>query len=132
MRGAGLGGLIAPLPFAIAAGLVVGKQAGIFGSIWLSVRSGLAPMPRGATWAQVYGLSLLCGIGFTMSLFIGALAFPGAPDLIEEAKLGILAGSFVSALMGFMVLRLAPQHPDHVAIEAELDREIETDGDVAR
>lgn len=132
LRGVGLGGMMAPLPFAIAAGLVIGKQAGIFGSIWFSVRSGLAPMPRGATWAQIYGLSLLCGIGFTMSLFIGALAFPGTPELIEEAKLGILAGSLVSALSGFMVLRLARQHPDHAAIEAELDKEIEADGDVAR
>lgn len=131
LREAGLDGLSAPLPIAIAAGLLIGKQIGIFGSIWLCVRSGLAPMPRGATWAQIYGLSLLCGIGFTMSLFIGALAFPAAPELIEQAKLGILAGSFLSALAGYMLLRLAPQHPNHAEIEAALDREIEADGDAS-
>lgn len=131
LREAGLDGLSAPLPIAIAAGLLIGKQIGIFGSIWLCVRSGLAPMPRGATWAQIYGLSLLCGIGFTMSLFIGALAFPAAPALIEQAKLGILAGSFLSALAGYMLLRLAPQHPNHAEIEAALDREIEADGDAS-
>lgn len=131
LREAGLDGLSAPLPIAIAAGLLIGKQIGIFGSIWLCVRSGLAPMPRGATWAQIYGLSLLCGIGFTMSLFIGALAFPASPELIEDAKLGILAGSFLSALAGYMLLRLAPQHPNHAEIEAALDREIETDGDAS-
>lgn len=131
LRDMGIEGLFTPLPLAIAAGLFLGKQAGIFGSIWLCVRSGLTPMPRGATWPQIYGLSLLCGIGFTMSLFIAALAFPIAPHLIEEAKLGILTGSVLSALVGYCVIRLAPQHPDHAAIEMALDREIETDGDVA-
>ncbi len=131
LRGAGLEALIAPLPLAIAAGLVLGKQAGIFGSIWLCVRTGLTPMPRGATWAQIYGLSLLCGIGFTMSLFIGALAFPASPLLIEQAKLGILSGSLASALAGYALLRLAPQHPDHAEIEAALEREIAADGDVS-
>jgi NhaA family Na+:H+ antiporter len=129
LRGAGLEALIAPLPLAIAAGLVLGKQAGIFGSIWLCVRYGLTPMPRGATWTQIYGLSLLCGIGFTMSLFIGALAFPASPLLIEQAKLGILTGSLVAALAGYALLRLAAQHPEHAAIEAALDREIAADGD---
>lgn len=131
LGGLGIDGLLYPLPLAIAAGLALGKQLGIFTSIWLCVRSGIAAMPRGATWAQVYGLSLLCGIGFTMSLFIGAIAFPGRPELAEEAKIGILAGSLISALAGYIVLRLAPLHPQHSAIEAEQGREIETDGDVA-
>lgn len=129
--GLGLNGLIQPLPFAVAAGLVLGKQLGIFSSIWLCVRTGIAQMPRGVTWMQLYGLSLLCGIGFTMSLFIGALAFPGMLHLVDEAKIGILAGSLISAVAGFMVLRLAPLHPQHDAIEAEQRREIAADGDVA-
>ncbi len=71
--------LFAPLPLGVAAGLFLGKQIGIFGSVWLSVQFGIAGRLRGATWLQVYGVALLCGIGFTMSLFIGGLAFPGAP-----------------------------------------------------
>jgi NhaA family Na+:H+ antiporter len=109
--GVALGGeasLLAPLPLAIAAGLVLGKQAGIFGSLVIASRTGLAPLPHGTTWLQLWGMSLLCGIGFTMSLFIAALAFPAHPALAEQAKLGILGGSFISALCGFIILRLAP------------------------
>jgi NhaA family Na+:H+ antiporter len=104
--GEGLGSaLLAPLVLAVAAGLFVGKQLGIFGAIWLAERLGLAERPAGATWAQVYGVALLCGIGFTMSLFIGGLAFPQVPDRIEEAKLGVVLGSLAAALTGFTVLR---------------------------
>jgi NhaA family Na+:H+ antiporter len=95
------------------------------------VRLGIAPRPRAATWAQIYGMALLCGIGFTMSLFIAPLAFPGEPELVEEAKLGILAGSLLSAIAGFLVLRFAPLHPEHDAVEAAQADEIERDGDVA-
>ena len=112
--------LLAPLPVGIALGLVFGKQLGIFGAIWLTVRMGWASRPRGATWLQVWGLAMLCGIGFTMSLFIGALAFPGNALLVEEAKIGVLAGSLVSALGGFLVLRLSPLHPRHREIEEEV------------
>ena len=111
-EGLGLDQVFAPLPLGIAAGLFIGKQVGIFGSVWLAVRVGFASRLGGATWLQVYGVSTLCGIGFTMSLFIGALAFPGDPELVEEAKLGILLGSFLSAVVGYAVLRLAPLHPD--------------------
>ena len=97
-----------PLPLAIAAGLVIGKQVGIFSSILVADRLGIASRPHGSTWRHIWGVSLLCGIGFTMSLFIGALAFPDHPELIEEAKLGVLAGSLVSAVLGFLVLRFAP------------------------
>ncbi|HKR23649.1 MAG TPA: Na+/H+ antiporter NhaA [Allosphingosinicella sp.] len=100
--------LLAPLPLAVAAGLFVGKPLGIFGAVWLSVKLGLAAGLRGVGWLQVLGVSMLCGIGFTMSLFIGALAFPGRPDLVEAAKLGTLLGSALSALAGFLVLRFAP------------------------
>lgn len=120
-----------PLPLAVTLGLFLGKQAGIFGAIFGCVKLGLAPMPRGATWAQVHGLALLCGIGFTMSLFIGGLAFPGAPEHVEEAKLGILGGSLLSALAGYALLRLVPLHPEHEAMARSQAAEIEADGDVA-
>ena len=134
--GVDLGGMtaaqiFAPLPLGIAAGLFLGKQVGIFGSVWLCVKWGIAGRPRGATWLQVYGVALLCGIGFTMSLFIGGLAFPGQPLLTEEAKIGILMGSLVSALAGFAVLKWAPLHPQHAAIMREQDGDITSDGDVA-
>jgi NhaA family Na+:H+ antiporter len=103
----GVGELLQPLPLAVGIGLFIGKQAGIFGATWLVVRSGLAKIPAGASWRHVYGAALLCGIGFTMSLFIGALAFPGRPDEVDAAKLGTLAGSLLSAIAGWVVLRFA-------------------------
>jgi Na+:H+ antiporter, NhaA family len=130
LAGVGLERLLAPLPLGIALGLFLGKQLGIFGAVWLTVRFGLGTRLRGATWLQVWGVAMLCGIGFTMSLFIGALAFPGDPERAEEAKLGILAGSFLSALGGYLVLRLAPAHRRHQEEESLQDREIEGDGDV--
>ncbi len=132
LGGLGAEQLFAPLPLGIAAGLFLGKQIGIFGAVWLSVKLGIAQKLRGATWTQVYGVSLLCGIGFTMSLFIGALAFPGQPLLIEEAKVGVLLGSFASALAGYLVLRFASQAEDCDEEEAEQAAEIDADGDVAR
>ena len=99
--------LFAPLSLGVALGLFVGKQLGIFGAIWAAVRLDIAERPSGASWTQIYGMALLCGIGFTMSLFIGALAFPGQALLVEEAKGGILMGSVLSALAGFAVLRWA-------------------------
>jgi NhaA family Na+:H+ antiporter len=103
----GLDALFDPLPLAIGAGLVVGKQAGIFTSIVVADRLGFTRRPAGSNWAQIWGVCVLCGIGFTMSLFIGALAFPRHPELVEEAKLGVLAGSLVSALLGYLILRIA-------------------------
>jgi NhaA family Na+:H+ antiporter len=105
--------LLHPLPLAIAAGLFVGKQAGVFGSIWLSVRTGLASMPPGATWRQIYGAALLCGIGFTMSLFIGELAFPESDIATDIAKIGTLAGSALSAIAAWLVLRVPVAIEDH-------------------
>jgi len=131
LAGIGLDQLLAPLPLGIAAGLFLGKQLGILGAVWLAVRMGFASRLRGATWLQIYGVALLCGIGFTMSLFIGALAFPDRPDLVEEAKLGILAGSFLSAIAGYLILRFAPLRPDQASEEARLAMEIDTDGDAA-
>lgn len=107
LDGAALGALLTPLPLGVAAGLFLGKQIGIFGAIWLADRWRIAERPAGASWAQIYGMALLCGIGFTMSLFIGTLAFPGSPALVEQAKIGILAGSLLSAVAGYCVLRSA-------------------------
>ncbi len=108
--GMGVEALVDPLPFAIAAGLVVGKQVGIFSTVFIVDKIGFAARPAGATWPEIWGISILCGIGFTMSLFIGGLAFPNTPILIEEAKIGILTGSAISAILGFVVLRLTTTH----------------------
>lgn len=94
------------LTLAIAAGLFLGKQIGIFSAIWLAVRMGLAGKPAGASWPQIYGVALLCGIGFTMSLFIGDLAFSDAAH-DNGVKMGVLFGSVASAIMGAAVLRLS-------------------------
>ncbi len=96
--------VLAPLPLGIGLGLFAGKQIAIYGSIWFLVRVGWAPGPGGATWTQVYGMAVLCGIGFTMSLFIGLLAYAGNTGLQSEVKLGIILGSVVSALLGAAVL----------------------------
>ena len=99
----------APLVLGIALGLFIGKQVGVFGFAWLASALGLGRRPTDATWLELYGVSLLCGVGFTMSLFIGVLAFPGAVDSPEqvEVKLGVLGGSFLSAAAGAAVLAVA-------------------------
>ena len=130
LAGMGVDQILAPLPLGIALGLFAGKQLGIFGSVWLAVKFGVAGKLRGATWLQIYGTAILCGIGFTMSLFIGGLAFPGNQLLIEEAKIGVLLGSAMSGLAGFLLLRFAPLHQKHDEIEAEEAGEIAHDGDV--
>ena len=132
LAGIGLAELLAPLPLAIAAGLFLGKQLGIFGAVWLSVKFGLAGKLRGASWLQIYGVAMLCGIGFTMSLFIGALAFPDDPARIEQAKIGVLLGSLLSALGGWTLLRLAPGAADRQDEEQRQAAEIAADGDVKR
>ena len=106
LEGVGADALLSPLPLGIALGLFVGKQLGIFGSVWLTVKAGLAQRPRDASWTQVYGVALLCGIGFTMSLFIGDLAFTD-PALSDAVKIGVLMGSIASAVAGFTLLRFA-------------------------
>ncbi|HET9629192.1 MAG TPA: Na+/H+ antiporter NhaA [Novosphingobium sp.] len=107
LAGSGLAAVLAPLPLAVAAGLFLGKQAGVLGALALARFTGVAVLPAGATWLQLWGMAALCGIGFTMSLFIAMLAFPAAPQLVEQAKLGILAGSAFSALLGYALLRVA-------------------------
>jgi Na+:H+ antiporter, NhaA family len=108
LEGIGFEQLLDPIPLGVLLGLFVGKQVGIFGAILIADRTGFAKRPAGASWLQLWGTTVLCGIGFTMSLFIAALAFPGQPLFIEEAKLGVLLGSLCSSLLGYALLRLAP------------------------
>lgn len=96
--------LLAPLPLSIALGLFIGKQLGIFGASYALIRLGFAKLPAAASWRQVYGAATVAGIGFTMSLFIGMLAFKD-PALQEQVKIGVIAGSLLSALLGAILLR---------------------------
>jgi Na+:H+ antiporter, NhaA family len=106
---AGLSGSSA-VSWAIAAGLALGKPAGVLASLFVAQRLTGGRM-AGTSWAHLWGVALLCGVGFTMSLFIAGLAFPGQPELIDEAKLGIVAGSLVSATVGYLTLRFAAPPP---------------------
>jgi NhaA family Na+:H+ antiporter len=101
--------LFNPLTLGVAMGLLFGKLIGVFGSGYLVIRLGLADVPMGAGKLQFLGIALLCGIGFTMSLFIDMLAFADDPLLHEEAKIGILSGSLIAGLAGWAVLRVAPR-----------------------
>ncbi len=103
---AGLGTVLAPLPLGVAAGLFIGKQIGIFLSVGVAIALRLGTKPTNASWLQIYGVALLCGIGFTMSLFIGGLAFSD-PALVDQVKIGVLAGSLLSAMIGYAVLIIA-------------------------
>ncbi|MBV8237924.1 MAG: Na+/H+ antiporter NhaA [Sphingomonas sp.] len=107
LGGVGWSALAAPVVIGVALGLFLGKQIGIFGAIWGAARLGIARRPHGVSWAQIHGMALLAGIGFTMSLFIGDLAFPGDPALVAEVKMGVLAGSLLSAVAGAAVLAVS-------------------------
>jgi len=98
--------LFSGIPLGIALGLFIGKQLGIMTFLWVGVRLGLARLPDGITWIQIYGVSILAGIGFTMSLFIGTLAFSD-PGQGASVRIGVLAGSIVSALAGYLLLRIS-------------------------
>lgn len=105
LAGLSLDSLLRPIPFGIMAGLLLGKQLGIFIFAWLGVKTGLAKQPEDITWKQLYGVALICGIGFTMSLFISSLAFQSGnfTNMVDD-RLGIIAGSLLSGLAGFLVL----------------------------
>ena len=119
LTGMSLRNLLDPIPLGILLGLFVGKQVGVFAFSWMAVKSGLARLPSGVTFAQVYGAAILCGIGFTMSLFIGMLAFENAApgEVIVTDRIGILAGTLISAIVGSLVLHwvLPGRHPMAVA-----------------
>jgi len=108
LRGLTLDSLFSILPVGIAAGLVLGKPLGIVIFCQLSIKLGLTRLPSGVTFRQIGAVSLLCGIGFTMSIFIAGLAFgSGNPQSVTLAKLGILTGSIVAAVWGYWVLKAA-------------------------
>ncbi|RWN38303.1 Na+/H+ antiporter NhaA [Mesorhizobium sp.] len=108
LAGLSAAALVEPLTLGVAAGLVAGKLVGVFGSSALAIRLGFADLPVNAGWLHMVGISLLCGIGFTMSLFIGLLAFANNVELQDAVKVGILAGSFIAAILGAAVLLVAP------------------------
>jgi len=110
LAGVSLESVMHSVPLGIAAGLFIGKQVGIFLLCFLAIKLGLARMPEGANWGSLYGVSVLCGVGFTMSLFVASLAFENvvfSPEQIFDERLGIIVGSILSAVVGFLVLHLA-------------------------
>ncbi|EBA09905.1 Na+/H+ antiporter NhaA [Sagittula stellata] len=111
LAGMELNQVLAPLPLGIALGLIIGKQVGVFGVAFLMVKMGLARMPYGANWAQIYGIACLAGIGFTMSLFIGSLSFSD-PALMNEVRIGVLSGSLISGIIGYIALRMSTSKED--------------------
>ncbi len=117
LTGLSFSDLLAPLPLGIALGLIVGKQVGVFGVTFLVVKSGLAKLPHGANWLHIYGVACLAGIGFTMSLFIGSLSFSD-PALMNQVRLGVLSGSLVSAVIGYVVLIVASREAVPAPAEA--------------
>ena len=108
LKGISLDYIFHPVPLGIALGLFLGKQFGVFGFCWLAVKTGLVKLPNGITWPLLYGVALLCGVGFTMSLFIGSLAFQqtGVDQFFDE-RLGIIIGSLISGISGYFMLRYA-------------------------
>lgn len=113
LRGMSLERFLDPVPIGIALGLFAGKQIGVFGFAWLVIKLGWAKLPNNVNWKQLYGVATLCGVGFTMSLFIGSLAFEqtGENNLFDD-RLGILFGSFMSAVVGYLVLnKTLPKTP---------------------
>ncbi len=115
-----LGALLgSPITLGIVLGLVVGKPVGVMGLAWLAVRSGIASLPAGVRWRQVLGVSALCGIGFTMSIFIATLAFPAQAALLDSAKLGILLGSLVAGALGWMLLARSGSPGEEPGLEPE-------------
>ena len=110
--------LLHPVTLGVTLGLFLGKQLGVFGLTFGAIKLGLAALPDGASFRQIYGVALLCGIGFTMSLFIGLLAFPDSVPMQNSVKIGVIAGSALSALVGAAVLALSPS-PSSLSREPE-------------
>ncbi|MEM8694947.1 MAG: Na+/H+ antiporter NhaA [Pseudomonadota bacterium] len=114
LSGISIADLLAPLPLGIALGLVVGKQIGIFGFAYAATAIGIVKKPEEISWIQLYGLACLAGIGFTMSLFIGTLAF-GDGAQMEQVKLGVIVGSLISGVLGYLLLRMSGQAAPEIA-----------------
>lgn len=107
LEGMNLDYVLHPVPLGVAAGLFLGKQVGVFLFCWAAIRLGWAGLPRGGGWFGLYGISLLCGVGFTMSLFIGSLAFENVGAVTFDERIGIMLGSLVSGTLGYLVLKRA-------------------------
>jgi NhaA family Na+:H+ antiporter len=108
VKGMHLPELLLPLPLGVMLGLFVGKQLGVFLFTWVAVKLKLAEMPGRASTAQLHGVAVVAGIGFTVALFVAGLAFSAEPVLLAQAKLGILLGSLLSAVVGYLLLRFGP------------------------
>jgi NhaA family Na+:H+ antiporter len=109
LEGVSFSDLLHTVPLGIAAGLFVGKQVGIFSLCFLAIKMGIARLPEGASWGSLYGVSILCGVGFTMSFFVGSLAFENVtldPEAIFDERLGIIFGSLLSGIFGYIVLHM--------------------------
>jgi Na+:H+ antiporter, NhaA family len=101
--------LATPLTLGILLGLAAGKPIGVLAACWLASRAGIASLPRGASWTQIAGVGALCGIGFTMSLFLGGLAFDGlGPQYSADVRVGVFCGSLLAAAIGLTILRFSP------------------------
>jgi NhaA family Na+:H+ antiporter len=107
--GIGIDDLLQPLTLGIAVGLFLGKQIGVFLATWIGVKSGIARLPENVSWKHVYGVACLTGVGFTMSLFIGSLAFTTA-DVMNAVRLGVVLGSVLSGIIGYLLLKSAAHH----------------------
>jgi NhaA family Na+:H+ antiporter len=117
LNGVSFAALLEPLPLGIAAGLFIGKQVGVFSATWIAVKSGIARLPDGVSWLHVYGAACLTGVGFTMSLFIGSLAF-ASDETMNAVRLGVISGSILSGVLGYAVLRSAGRQPLARAVPA--------------
>ena len=104
LKGTSISTLLTPVPLGILCGLFFGKQIGVFLFSFISVKLKIAEMPTNSNWIKFYGVGILTGIGFTMSLFVGNLAFSDSPNYLDGVKIGVLAGSFLSALIGYFML----------------------------
>ena len=110
MQGVSFATLLLTVPLGISAGLLLGKAIGVFGAAWLMIRLTQARLPDQANWMQLFGVCVLCGVGFTMSLFIGGLAFAGQGAAFEtQLKLGVLMGSILSGVLGAVILLRSAQ-----------------------
>ena len=107
LRGISLDEMLNPVPLGIMLGLFIGKQLGVFGFSWLAIKLGVASLPKDSNWRQLYGVSILTGIGFTMSLFVDSLAYSDTQIYHYSDKLAILLASFLSGILGYYVLKSA-------------------------
>jgi NhaA family Na+:H+ antiporter len=116
--GVGTEQLFHSIPLGIALGLFIGKQAGVFGLCWIAIKLGLTDLPKGMSWGSLYGTAALCGVGFTMSLFIGSLAFEETDvNLLFDERLGIILGSLAAGIVGYLVLRISLRSNDRQSHE---------------